>query len=309
MTRRGGHLAEFMSAFFAALSTAFGAFLELARGWAASAVAWLEDDRPDAPFLARCGRGLISVDARDRVFMLAGQAFISFVPLIIVIATLAPVGDSSSIANTIIDTFSLNATTATDVRTLFNRPPGSAGSVGLVSIAFLFVAVNSFGRTLRRTFERTWGLPSERGYRRSLDGMLAVLMLVAVGTGLGVLSNRLGGGPIAIAIDVVGGAIGWMLLLWLLLSRRIETRLMVPGAIFAGIAHTVAGWAAAIYLPTAITHNVTRYGVIGVAFSLAAWLIILATTIVVIALVSAELAREVDRRQPSRRDATDASSD
>lgn len=249
--------------------------------------------RPDEHVAVRCLRRLATTDARDRVFMLSGQAFIALFPLLIVTATLMSSQDGEAVARAIIVRFRLDDDVAEAVLLLFVRPPEATSGVGVVSLLLLLVSLNSFTRSLRRTFEQAWAVPRQRSVRTSVDGVLALALLLTMAAVVTWVRNLAEGTPwwvTGLPAQLAIAAVGWALGTWLLLSRTVPLRLVAPGALFAGVAQVVSDWGAGIYLPLSLARNAERFGGIGVAISLVYWLVIFAAVVVAVAVVGATLA-------------------
>jgi uncharacterized BrkB/YihY/UPF0761 family membrane protein len=262
---------------------------------------WLQP-RPGENVVLRSARQLLTPDSRDRVFLLAGQAFIALVPLVIVTAGVLgalPLTPRMSL----VDRFSLEGDVAATVTELFQRPPETTSGVGLASILLLLVTVNSFARSLRRTFEMAWGLPRTPGLRGVVHGLLGVAVLLVMATSVSGLRTATDHGPwwvsltLGVPIQVAAALAGWLLAIRLLLSQRVAWSALVPGAVFAAGAQLVADWVASIYLPLSLARNAERYGGIGVAISIVYWWLIFAAVVVSVAGVGSELTRGARGRQ------------
>ena len=66
----------------------------------------------------------------------------------------------------------------------------------------------------------------------------------------------------------------WLQVQYLLLSRRVPRRALVPGSITAAAGQAVVSIYSAIWMPHIVSLNSVRYGVIGVTFALLTWLIV-----------------------------------
>jgi membrane protein len=244
--------------------------------------------------LVRCVRRLASADARDRVLILAGQAFIALIPLGIVVASLSTHHDGDAMASYLIRRFHLDGEVASSVHTLFSNTREDAGGITVVSVVILLFSVNSFSRSVRRTAEMAWELP-KGGVRGTRDGLIGVALAVVITCAFGAL-NLLAGGhalaQVAVAIpQLLVGYLGWLYVQWFLVTRRIPRAAMIPGAIVGAVVQLAAGKVSSIYMPHVIESNAEKYGVIGVSFSLVTWLVIAAAVIVCVAIVGAELGR------------------
>lgn len=233
---------------------------------------------------------LFDLSMRDRALTLAGQAFIAVVPLVIVLATWLSASDGRAIGDWLVSHFGLEGTAAEAVDQLFRHPPEAVSGVSVLGMVFLFVAVNSFARTLQRTYEAAWDLPPKAPRRApNRFGSLALLCVLLVGVTwvTGAVRHLPVGGLLALPAQLVVAVPAWVCIADLLLSRRVAWRLLVPGAAITAVAQLLASWAAAIWVPHLIEGNAERYGVVGVAVALVSWMIVLAFALVACATAGA----------------------
>ena len=234
------------------------------------------------------------IDGRGRTLILAGQAFMALVPLLLVIASIGThPHEQSPLAASLVRRFRLEGQPATAVYTLFSRPPGAASGLGLVGFVLLLFSLLSLARIMQNTFESAWAMPSA-GLRRTVYSLSGTAVLLAELLGLTLLASALhalAGSPVTgLLIRVAGSVVFWMFLQWVLLSRRVRWRPLVPGAIIGGIGQVVISVFSATWMPSLIARNSLRYGIIGVALALLTWLIVIAGAIVAGAVTGAELA-------------------
>lgn len=145
-------------------------------------------ERPGDPVWLRSLRAHLDVEFRDRVLMLAGQAFIAIVPLLVVGATLATSADGDGVATYLIDKFGLTGISAETMHTLFTRPPEVVSGTSVLSLGVVLFSVNSFSRNLRRTVDRAWRLPY-LGFRGAPYGVLGVLLIVGASVAVSWLAS------------------------------------------------------------------------------------------------------------------------
>jgi membrane protein len=235
---------------------------------------------------------LLEIRLYDRALTLAGQAFIALVPLLIVVATLLSSSGAVALGDWLIGRFALTDASADAVRSLFVRPPSASGGLTILSVLTVLVSASSFARSLQRTYETVWQLPA-RGLRRAVDGIQGAAVLIIVLAALAYLAgvaDRLPGGLASTVVAQACVALpGWWLASWLLLSRRVAWRTVLPGAVVSAFGQVLVGAAEARYVPHLIERNADRYGVIGVAIALILWLVVIAVLIVASAVVGAEL--------------------
>ncbi|MGH3460236.1 MAG: YhjD/YihY/BrkB family envelope integrity protein [Kribbellaceae bacterium] len=245
---------------------------------------------------------LLEIRLYDRALTIAGQAFIALVPLMIVLATLLSSADAAAVADWLISRFDLSGSSADAVQSLFGRPPSASGGLTIISVITVLISASSFARSVQRTYEVAWNLPA-RGLRKTVDGLSGaalLLLLLVVLAYLASLVSQVPGGRLVSLIGQLAIAIpAWCLVTWLLLSRRVSRRLLLPGAVVSAVAQVVLSWAGSIYVPHLIERNIDRYGVIGVAIALISWLVVAALVIVVSAVIGAQLgALLADRDEP-----------
>jgi membrane protein len=240
----------------------------------------------------RCLRRFNAINGRDRAFVLAGQAFTTVIPLLIIIGALAREDGASLVADRFNNRFHLTGASAEALRTLFERPPGATGAITIIGVVVLLFSVVSLTRSLQRTFEEAWGLPrlGVRGTLQGLTGMGLLLSSILLLSLLAGLMRPLPAGTVlAWVIRTVAAGGMWLVLQHLLLSRRIPIGRLVPGAVGAALGQTAISAYSGIWMPHLISKNADQYGVIGVTFALVSWLIVIGLGLVLFAAASAEL--------------------
>lgn len=257
-------------------------------------------------FAVRCLRRFSAVDGKTRALVIAGQAFSSLIPLFIIIASLGPRSTKHSrVADSLVARFHLTGSAADSVRTLFTRPPGTTGTLGLASFVVLLFSLLSLTRAVQAVYESTWGFPP-KGFRGTLQGLSGTGLIVAEVIVLTLLLSAVRGAPAAtaviLALRFAAGFVLWLVLQWLLLSRRIPWRSLRLAAVTAAAGQVLFSFVSAIYMPHLIARDASRYGIIGVTLALLSWLIAIAFGIVAVAVVGAELggAPALDDGQPGR---------
>lgn len=234
------------------------------------------------------------IHGRDRVLVLAGQAFTTIIPLLIIVAATASERGENALGDRFVAKFHLSGDAADAVRTLFEQPPSSTGAITFAGVVLLFFSLLSLTRSLQRTYEAAWQLPP-RGVRGTLYGLSGMGLLLAQLIVLTLLASLLkqvwGGTVLTAAVRVLAAVVLWLVLQELLLARRVQRRQLVPGAVVAGVGQVVVSIFSAVWMPRLISQNAERYGIIGVTFALLSWLIVLSACVVAAAVISAEFGR------------------
>jgi membrane protein len=252
---------------------------------------------------ARLIERLGDVGGVQQATVLGAQAFTSLIPYLVVASTFVQEGEDESFADRIIDRFDLEGRAAEGVRALFASAGEVESAITVVGLGILLISVLSFARTLQGTYERSYRLEASglRGVPRSL-----LWLTVLVGwLSLAFLRQELRDlfGP-AMSVTI---ALGFAFVVWLgtpviLLGSRVPARRLVPGAMVSAVVITLLLYTSAVYMPILIENAASRYGLIGVAFSLQGWLLTLSFAIVAGAVVGGVLSEDMasGRRTESR---------
>jgi membrane protein len=156
----------------------------------------------------------------------------------------------------------------------------------------LVFSLLSLTRSLQRTYEAAWQLPAT-GVRGTLNGMTAIGVLIAsllmLSLLVGLLRQVPAGSVLAFVLRVVANTAVWILLQGLLLSRRVPSRRLLPGSIVIGVGSAILTLYSALWMPRLIENNAGRYSIIGITFTLLTWLILVCLSMVVAAVISAEV--------------------
>ncbi len=238
-----------------------------------------------ADFGLRAARRFLDIEGTQQATVLAAQAFTSLIPFMVVAAAFGPGGD---IADRIVERFDLSGSAARSVNQLFNSAGETQSAITWVSIVILILAALSFTRAMQRTFQRAYGVePGDwRDFGRGLVWLAGFALWVTVSSPLRNELDDVGGIVLALALSTCAGFVLW---LWTpaTLLVGIEWRRLVPGALVSGVLGVVLSVASGIYVPILMTWSADRYGLIGIAFSIQSWLLVLSFVIVIGAVVGA----------------------
>jgi membrane protein len=240
----------------------------------------------------RCVRRFLRIEGTYRSLVIGGQAFTTLIPLFIIVATVAGFAGDRSLGERLVVRFRLSGDSADAMRTLFARPPSSGGPMALIGLVVLVSALFSLTGVLQRTYEAAWGL-HKRGLPGTIQGIGGTSVLLLQLTVLALLASAISGNTAASVVSVllrlVVAVPAWLVLQYLLLSRRVRPRVLLPGAVVAGAGQLAVSMSSGLWMPNLVSTNAARYGMIGVTIALVSWLIVLGTAVVVGAVVSAEL--------------------
>jgi membrane protein len=237
-------------------------------------------------FGLRSLRRFIHIEGAQHATVIAAQAFTSLIPFLVVASAFGP-GDED-IADRIVDRFGLDGSAARSVRQLFNSSGEVESAVTWISIVILVLATLSFTRAMQRMFQRAYGTTSggARDMWRGLLWLAGFAAWITVSSPLREALDDLGGLLVALTVSGLTGLALWLWTPAILLGIP-DWRRLLPGAIVSGILGALAGVASGIYIPILLKWSADKYGLIGIAFSIQSWLLVLAFVVVIGAVVGA----------------------
>jgi membrane protein len=257
--------------------------VQVIRGWAEQTLLWRIWDR------------MLETEFVDRSIALAGKAFVSFFPLLIVIAAFVPARLRMSIITTVTNRLGITGASLATVRQAFASAEDIRRATGLLGLVLAVFFASSFTTALRRAYLRAWRRPPAKGggnYVRGVAWVAAFLVYMAL---LGGARTVLGGGAGIAAFVVVALALStaiWWFTAWLMLKGQVRLRVLLPSGLITGIALSGYALSATVWMPSNVTSNNHQYGIFGVALALVAWFSGAAICIVVGACAGPVLAED-----------------
>jgi membrane protein len=252
---------------------------------------WVE--RAEETFLGRCVRDFLDLQGVDRALVIASQAFTALIPMVILVSTLVPVHSSTLVADGFVSRFRLEGAAADGVEQLFANP--GHPSIGVFSLALLLFSALSLTRRLQRMYLAAWRMGPEPGVRGSLPAFLALVVLLAEVSVLFFVRALVKGvaleSLVAGVASALAGVLLWATVPWLMLSRRLAWRRLLPTGVLTSAAVATYGAASSVYMPALMSRYTERYGLFGLTLALVSWLLALAFIIVVATVVCSELDR------------------
>jgi uncharacterized BrkB/YihY/UPF0761 family membrane protein len=195
---------------------------------------------------------LLEVEFVDRSVALAGKAFVSFFPLVIVIAAFAPASVRSSIVTSLTSRLGFRGDALVTAQEAFASSDDVRNATGALGVLFAIFYATSFTTALQRCYLRAWRRPFRARpgtYWRGLTWMLTMLGSLAV---LGAIRGALGSGGgfglfAAIAVVVTIGL--WWFTAWFMLRGDVRARALLPTGILTGILVGGYGASATVWMP------------------------------------------------------------
>lgn len=249
--------------------------------------------RLEETFLGQCVRSFMDLQGVDRALVIASQAFTALIPMIILVSTLVPVDSSSLVADGFVSRFRLRGAAADGVEALFANP-GHA-SIGVFSVALLLFSALSLTRRMQRMYLAAWRMGREPGVRGTLPAFVALVVLLAEVSLLFFARALVKGVPaesvVAGIASALAGVLLWATVPWLMLSRRLAWRRLLPTGVLTSACAAAYGAASSVYMPSLMGRYTERYGLFGLTLALVGWLLALSFVVVVATVVCSELDR------------------
>jgi membrane protein len=218
---------------------------------------------------------MLEIEFVDRSVALAGKAFVSFFPLVIVVAAFVPERIRSALLTSVTARLGLQGDALLLARDAFASSDDIRRATGLLGLVLTIFFATSFTSALQRVYLRAWRRPPPAAglgaYWRGALWLLAVMVALAVLGGLrGALGDGLGFGLFAIvALAVTSGL--WWFTAWFLLLGEVRARVLLPTGMITSVA--TAGYAASatVWMPRVVTGNEAQFGFFGIALALVTW--------------------------------------
>ena len=258
--------------------------VQVIRGWAEQTLLWKIWDR------------MLETEFIDRSIALAGKAFISFFPLIIVVAAFLPAHLRRSILTTVTHRLGITGPSLATVTQAFASAQDIRRATGLLGLVLAIFYASSFTTALRRAYLRAWRRPpggkAASNYVRGVAWAAAFLVYMGLlGGARNVLAGGAGIAPFVVVALALSTAIWWFTA-WLMLKGQVRLRVLLPSGLITGIALSAYALSATLWMPNNVTSNNRQYGIFGVALALVAWISGAAICIVVGACAGPVLAED-----------------
>jgi membrane protein len=217
---------------------------------------------------------MLEIEFVDRSVALAGKAFVSFFPLVIVVAAFVPDRIRSSIITTVTSRLGIQGDALRTVREAFVSADDVRKATGVLGLVLAIFFATSFTTALQRVYLRAWRRPPAGGagaYWRGAAWLLVILAYAALlGALRAVLGDGIGLGLFAIVSLAVTSGLWWFTA-WFLLLTEVRVRVLLPTGVITGIALTGFAASATIWMPNVVTSNQAQFGFFGIALALVTW--------------------------------------
>jgi uncharacterized BrkB/YihY/UPF0761 family membrane protein len=211
----------------------------------------------------------------DRGVALAAKAFVSFFPVVIVVAAFAPPAVRAAISHALGHRSGISGQSLAIFHSAFATSDSVRRATGVLGLIFTIYYINSFTSALQRAYTRAWRRPSSGlvyGYALGAVWLVGILAYFSL---IGAMRAAFGGGPgfVLFGFLALAAAIGlWWIMPWVMLRRQVRLRVLLPTGVLTGLGLTAYGATSPLWMPTAITQNQHQFGFFGVALTMVTWL-------------------------------------
>ena len=251
----------------------------------------------ESTVLGRLWSRLLELEFVDRSVALAAKAFVSFLPLLLLLTALTPAFARDEVVETITHRFGVSGDALDVVRQAFNSPEKTKAATGIFGAVVTLAFAVSFTTALQRTYLRAWRRPPGGGARNKGRGAIWLAGLIAIVSIL-TLTQSVLNGPTGAFLSWAIGLIATTGLWWwtahLMLRGEVRWRPLLPTAVITGVGGAVYALAATVWMPTTVTHHFQEFGTFGIALSFVTWFTGLAFVIVAAAALGPALAEADD---------------
>jgi membrane protein len=225
--------------------------------------------------LWRVWERMLEIEFVDRSVALAGKIFVSFFPLVVVVAAFAPERIRSSILTTVTARLGIRGDALVLAREAFASADDIRKATGVLGLVLTIFFATSFTTALQRMYLRAWRRPPRTAgagaYWRGATWLLVILVCLALLGGLrGALGGGLGLGLFAIVSLAVTAGLWWFTA-WFLLLGEVRARVLIPTGVITSIATGGYAASATIWMPGVVTSNEAQFGFFGIALALVTW--------------------------------------
>jgi len=232
--------------------------------------------RADASLPGRLWRRLLEMEFVERSIALAAKAFVSLLPLLIVVAAFVPEVPRRGLVDSLISRFGLSGEALEYVQRAFASPDEIRASTSILGLVLTVLFAVSFTTATQRVFLRAWRRPAQGALRDKSRGTLwlagSVVFLTSVGSVAKVLTG-LPGTLATVLLGVAGSTALWWWSAHTFLRGHVRWRPLLPTGLLVGVGSAAYAGAASLWMLKVLEGNVEQFGFVGVGMSFVTWFV------------------------------------
>jgi membrane protein len=218
------------------------------------------------------------------------RAFVSLFPvLVLAIAFVGFLGgDPRQVADDIVRELGLSGRAADTITDAVKTAQDTKVAGSVIGIIGLLWAGTGLAASLTATWNQVWRIPGGgvRGRTLGFAWLLGGLVLFASAVFLLALVGGDGALPeIGVVAGIVVNTLGFLWTAWVLPTRRLTFREMLPAAIVGGVCLEVLKIVGTFVIPRIVSRSSELYGTIGAVFALLVWFLVIGRVVVYVALI------------------------
>ena len=168
---------------------------------------------------------LLETNFVDRSVALAGKAFVSFFPLVIVVAAFLPERLRKSIVSTLVHRLGLAGHSLATVQGAFSSASDIRRATGVLGLILTIFFATSFTTALQRMYLAAWRRPSPGpvgAYTRGAEWILAIIVYMAVLGGVRKILPGPVGDAFFVLVALALSASFWWFTAWLMMLGQVR---------------------------------------------------------------------------------------
>jgi membrane protein len=218
------------------------------------------------------------------------RAFVSLFPvLVLAIAFVGFLGGNPRhVADDIVRELGLSGRAANTITDAVKTAQDTKVAGSVIGVIGLLWAGTGLAASLTATWNQVWRIPGGgvRGRTLGFAWLLGGLVLFALAIFLLSLVGGNGALPeIGVFAGVVVNTLGFLWTAWVLPTRRLTFREMLPAAIVGGVCLEVLKIVGTFAIPRIVSRSSELYGTIGAVFALLVWFLVIGRVVVYVALI------------------------
>ena len=249
--------------------------------------------RLEATALGRLWSRLLELEFVDRSVALAAKAFVSFFPLLILVAAMTPANVREEMIAIISNRLGISGDAMETVRQAFASADQTKEATELFSALITVAFAVSFTTALQRVYLRAWRRPPGGGVKNKGRGAVWVGGFVLLMIVLSLLRSLIPG-PTGSVLSWTLGLAGVVGLWWwtarLMVRGEVRWRALLPTAIITGVGSWIYALASSVWMPGNVSNQFAEFGAFGIAMAIVIWFTGLAFLIVAAAAAAPALA-------------------
>lgn len=236
---------------------------------------------PGGSLILQIIEDLARSEIADRAMTLAGQAFTSILPVMILLSAIPGKGlVDDALAGYDMTSGDLALTSSSDTES-------SAVTFGVIGAVMTIVSATSFSRALDRMYSRVWEVPRvsfREGWR-----WIVVILAVALGVVIQILVPNLRDlwsmrAVVGFGIELTAGFFLWAVL-WLGIARtltvgRVNVRCLALTAVITAAGLSALVVATHVGMAKVLDSATAQFGVLGIIFTVIGWLFVFSSIVI-----------------------------